>query len=239
MKKTIHPINLQYQPTNRSCAYTSVAMLLDNCGVKEKIEDLVTEIPELKDKDGNERGGIAQEVATQCLGRGMSVDMYTFDCQIIDLSWAGLANDELIARLKVTRQNRDIPNLGKDLTQRYIDAYIDFLEKGGKLHILPVAKTKLLYQLLDKRPLFINACPHILFNEGRLLYPELRKSKLDDISGEVSIHSLVIKGYDEIGNFLLSDPFYGERTIEAETLTGAVMAAAIGCDSLCFQIAKR
>ncbi len=213
-------------------------MLLENIGVRAEIEDLIAEVPEIKDRDGNVRGGIAQEVAIQCLDRNTYVDMYTFDCQIIDLSWQGLSNDELISRLTEVKEVRNIPNLGKPLTQRYIDAYISFLQKGGRLHILPVVTTKLLYRLLDKNALFVNACPHILFNEGRLLYPKLRTSKLDDINGEVSIHSLVISGYDEKGNFLLSDPFYGQKTVEAELVTGAIMAAAIGCDSLCFQVSR-
>lgn len=238
MKKTIHPTRLQYQPTNRSCAYTSGAMLLENVGVPAKIEDLIAEIPEIRDRDKKVRGGIAQEVATQCLDRNTDVDMYTFDCQIIDLSWQGLSDDELISRLIEVREARNIPNLGKPLTRRYIDAYIGFLQKGGRLHILPAVTAKLLYQLLDKGALFVNACPHILFNEGRLLYPKLRTSKLDDVKGEVSIHSLVINGYDEKGNFLLSDPFYGQKIVEAEFMTGAIMAAAIGCDSLCFQVSR-
>lgn len=214
-------------------------MLLANLGISANTTDLISEVPEIKDKDGNVRGGIGQEVAIECLDRGVNVDMYTFDCQIIDLSWQGVSKDEVIARLNAIKETRVMPNLGKSLTRRYIESYVHFLEKGGDLHIMPCVSTKLLYELLDKGPLFVNACPHIMFNEGRLLYPELRKSKLDDINGEVSIHSLVINGYDEAGNFLLSDPFYGPKTVEAEAMTGAIMAAAIGCDSLCFQISLK
>lgn len=63
-----------------------------------------------------------------------------------------------------------------------------------------------------------------------------RKAIPDDINGSVGAHSVVIYGKDKAGNFLVSDPWHGLETVDAETMICGITLACIECDSQCFQL---
>lgn len=161
------------------------------------------------------------------------VSFYTFDCQIIDQSWAELTSNEIIVRLKAGLDGRVVGGLGKEWSRAYRESYIEYLEVGGKLIILPSVTSKLLYELLAKGPIFVCVCFNTLYGVGRT-----KDNVPDDVNGRVWNHSIVIYGNDNTGNLLVADPIRkpGLHIVEPERMIAAISTAQLECDNLLFQI---
>lgn len=239
MKSIEHKIQHYLQPTNSSCGYAALAMLLSFYDAKVSPEDILKAVPIIKNEQEEDLGSLSPELATWILGRDYAVDLYTFDFQIIDLSWANLSRDKVIERLETVKNIRNVPSLGRNMSERFIQSYIDFLRAGGNLRIKQNPTSELLINLLRKAPIFVNVSSHPLYNLGRLSYPEPGKNTADDVNGKITTHSLVIYGVTSDGNFLLADPWEGLSEVEPEVLLCGIMGAQIECDTMCFQVFEK
>lgn len=195
-------------------------------------------IPVILNKDGEPWGTINQQLATWCISQGYKVNMYTFDCQVIDLSWRDLGKEHLLERLEAAKTGRNVPALGKQWSKMYLQSYIDYLNAGGELHIKPNVTTKLLYELLKDGPLLPCVCFNTMYGTGRSKDVGIRESVSDDVNGKISNHSIVIYGVTEDGDFMIADPWRkpGKHIIEAERMLCAITAAQIECDNLFFSL---
>lgn len=238
MKAIRHKVTHIYQPTNTTCGYTSVAMLLAHYGKTVTVNDLLKQVPHPKDEKGNQTGSVTAQLVAWCQGQGIKTHMYSFDCLVLDLSWKNLSTKEILAKLKAAKGKRDAIVFGRHWADIYIDAYIDMLEAGGTLTIRPLVTTKLLYKLLESGPIFVNICSTAKRGVGRTRDIGLRKSVVDDVKGDISTHSIVVYGNDETGNFLVADPWEGLIEIDPETMLCSITAAQIMCDNQCFVIEK-
>lgn len=233
-----HQVKHYYQPTNRSCSQAALAILLSFYGSNITPEVLLEEVPVAYRDDGSEWGTINQHLATWCTEQGFTVDLYTADFQVIDLSWARLSRDDLLARMKKAQNLRNVPGLGKESSEEYMESYASFVKAGGNLHIDPYIGAELLDNLLQEGPLLLCVCPAVLYNTGRSKHVGLRKSVSDDLRGKISNHSIVLYGIDDNGDYLFSDPWEGDQKVTPEQLVCAIQAAQIECDNLLFQIKK-
>lgn len=233
-----HKITHYYQPTNNSCSQAALAMLLSFFDKKLSPAEIMNEIPVYKDDKGNDWGSINQQLATWCISQGFTVEMYTTDFQIIDLSWSNLNKENLLKRMIAAKNIRNISSLGKKWSEIYMQSYIDFIEAGGKLHIIPYMTTKLLDTLLSESPLFTCVNTHVLYNFGRFTDHKLRELKSDDLHGKLANHTIVIYGKDSSGSYLVADPWKkpGMYPIEPEHLLCAMTASQMECDNLIFQL---
>jgi hypothetical protein len=239
MKRVKHAIIHHLQPTASSCGYTALSTLLSFYKVDKSVEELLELVPQLNNEDGKPVGSITAQLATWCLEQNYKVNFYSFDFLIIDLSWSNLNNAQLIEKLELVKDARDISSPGeKYWSALYIQAYIDMLKAGGNLTIKPHVTTKLLYKLLEKGPVFVNICSYVTHGLGRLNYPDPneRKAVPDEIHGTIGTHSIVIYGNEENGNFLVSDPWHGLEEVDPETMLCGITAACIEWDSQCFQL---
>lgn len=227
-----------WQHTNTSCGPTSLAILLSYYGIKVSSWSIAEEIPRLTDDKGEDWGTFAQRLAMYCINHDLKVSIFTFDFQVIDLKWEKLSQSKLLARMELAKKTRDIPSLGKELSEIYMQSFIDFIKAGGKLHINKYVTSTLLYKLLEKGPVMVSVCSSVLYNTGRTTSIGLRQSKPDDINGTVSNHFLVVYGNTEDGKLLIDDPYFkpGLHTIEPERLMVAMTAAQIECDNMWIQI---
>lgn len=237
---TEYQVTHYYQATNNSCSQASLAMVFSYFGKSMTPEAIIGEMPVNKNDKGEDWGTLNQELATWCIGQGYSVHMYTADFQIIDLSWIGLLKDELLSRMEAAKTYRDIPALGKETSQRYMQSYINFVKAGGDLHIVPYMTTKLLDELLAHGPLIASVCFNVLHTRGRTKSTGLRETDLDDVDGYLANHSIVVRGKDDDGNYLIADPWQkpGFHTVEPERLLAAMDASQMECDNLLFQLRK-
>jgi hypothetical protein len=240
MQAIKHDINHQYQPSNHSCVQTATSMLLGHYGHTVSVEELLKSVPILKNKKGEEIGTINQQVATWCISQGYNVALYTFDFQIIDLSWGKLPADKIVERLEAVKNERNVPSIGQELSEAYVQSYIDFIKAGGQLHILPYPTSRLYHDLLEKGPFLLSICFNVLWDQGRTDNTSLRQSTPNDISGHLANHSIVVYGRDKKGDFLIADPWEqpGHHTVEPERLLAATTAALMECDNLLFQLSK-
>lgn len=199
-------------------------------------------VPVNKGDNGEDWGTITQHLATWCLSQGFDVVMYSSDFQILDLSWQGLSSDELVGKLNAIKGHRDIPVLGKDFSEMYIQSYIDFIQAGGKLHIEPFITTALLDRLLANGPILTSVCMNIFLGLGRRVSNAgLRVDKIDDVNGDLSNHSIVVHGKDDEGKYLVADPWkeQGMYAFDPEKLVLSIQAAQLECDNLLFQITPK
>lgn len=237
---TEYQITHHYQPTNNSCSQAALAMLFSYFGRETTPEAIIEQLPVNKNAQGEDWGTLNQELATWCIGQGYTVRMVTADFQIIDLSWIGLPTDELLARMEAAKDHRDIPSLGKEISQRYLQSYIDFVKAGGELQIVPYMNTKPLDDLLQDGPFIVAVCFNVLHTRGRTKGVGLRETELDDVNGHLANHSIVVRGKDDAGNYLIADPWEkpGFHTVEPERLLAAMDASQMECDNLLFQLTK-
>lgn len=234
MQAISHTIQHQYQPTPTTCSQTALSILLSH--YDEYLDPLEIErnVPQAKDEKGNDLGTITQLIAAWCANKGYDVHLYTFDCQIIDQTWSNLSTKAITERLTTSLDGGWIvPGLGEKWSRDYKQAYIDYIYTGSALTIQPAVSTKLLYQLLQKAPLFTTICINTLYGKGRTF-----GEKLDDIHGRTWNHSIVIYGNNQKGNFLIADPIVkpGLHVVEHERIIAAITAAQIECDNLLFQL---
>lgn len=230
-----YQIKLQLQPTNTTCEHAALAMLFDFYDKTMPVSEIVRELPCFADDENREVGIFTQSAAAFAAQHDFAVDLYVFDYLIVDQSWRDLNNRELIAKFQSVRgHRRDAGNLSGELSDLAIDGYIDFLRAGGRLHITRYPSRKLLMNLLCRQPVFLSLCPDVIFDcGGRMKNVALRKSVPDDIEGGVVTHATILRGYEN-GEFLLADPWFGERSVNPEALTAAIMEAQFSCDNMLF-----
>lgn len=236
MKSLRHRITHQYQPTSTTCSQAALSILLGHYGFEIAALDLERQVPQVKDEAGNDSGTITQLLAAWAIAQNFDVSLYTFDCQIIDQSWADLDSKSVVARLEAGLDGWSVPGLGKEWSRAYRQAYISFLQAGGKLTIQPSVTSELLYQLLSQGPIFTTVSINTLYAKGRT-----KDDKPDDVNGRTWNHCIVIYGNDEQGNFLIADPIVepGLHVVKPERMIAAITAAQIECDNLLFQLNLR
>lgn len=240
MQAITHTIEHSYQSTNNNCGQTALTMLFSNFGLNISAEEIMQAVPVNNDENGNPMGTINQNLAGWALGQGFKVTMYTFDFQIIDLSWQKYSQDKVVERLEAAKHTRDIPALGQYWSKQYVQSYINFVKAGGELHIKPCVTRGLLNELLQKSPVLACVSYSVLYNKGRSKKVGLRKSVDDDINGTVGTHTIVIYGITERGDFLIADPWEepGLHTTNPERLVCAMTASQIECDNLIISLGK-
>lgn len=238
MKQVEYQVKHQYQPTATSCSPTALSMLLSYYNKEITVAQISSDVPQVRNAAGETFGTINQQLATWCISQGFRVNMYTFDCQIIDQSWANLSNEEIIDRLEARKDGWVVPSLGEVWNKAYVESYIEYIRAGGELYIWPGVTTKLLYELLENGPIFACVSFSTLHGLGRSNIRSKNESVPDDVYGRALNHSIVIYGVDDTGNFLIADPDKkpGFHVIEPERMIAAISTAQIECDNLLFQL---
>ncbi len=214
-------------------------MLLNSYGMPTTPKQVITSLPVKVDAEGTEIGSLSQELATWAISLGYEVTIHSFDVQITDMSWIGMDEQMLLERLKAVEEIRNVPNLGKESSKRYVRSYVNFIKNGGKLIIAQYPTIDKIVELLQISPLFVNVCAHTLYGIGRLSYLEPGKNKPDDVNGKITTHSIVVHEYDGKGTFTIADPWEGRKEVSAEALLSGITATQIECDNMIIQLAAK
>lgn len=234
-----HKVTHYYQPTNHACTPAALAIVLSFFGETMTPEQIMEEIPKNFDKQGKEIGSVNQQYASWAINKGYIVTLYSADFELLDVGWVTLDKNELTKKLQASIGKHEIGFLGHEWSKRYIEAYIEFLEKGGQLVIKSYFDTELLDALLQQGPLLAAVSSQVLYEKGRSKDIGLRVSELDDINGSISTHSIVIIGKEE-GGYIIADPWKvpGQFTISPDHLLAAMAGAQQQGDNLFFQLSR-
>lgn len=227
-----HDFVSELQPTNVSCTQTATAMLLSHYDTKYNVASILQQAPT------EDFGSSMQQLATYCIDQGYDVEMYSFDARILDFTWSGLPDNELIEKLESVKIIRNVESLGSELTRQYIEEYIEFIRKGGKLIIQPFPTRDLLTRLVTEGPVCVAVNFTTLLGTGHSKNIGLRASEHDEFDNDVTTHAVLVYGQDDDGNFLFSDP-WGNPQLNSATsdqLIASVMAAQWLCDDIIFRI---
>lgn len=233
-----HSIVHQFQPTATTCSRTALSILLSRYGRKSTPAEIEAKVPQVRNDQGVEQGTINVQLATWCIHQGFAVTLYSFDCQVIDQTWASLSPDAVLARLDACLSAPPVPSLGPSWSRAYREAFIEFIRAGGHLVILPYLQKKLLLQLLQSGPVLACVSYNILHGEGRKPQVSLCELVPDDVNGRALNHSIVIYGNTSDGSLLIADPWQkpGLHVIDAERIIAGISGAQMECDSMLFTI---
>lgn len=233
-----HKITSHLQPTNSTCGYAALATLLSFYSKEITVEELLKDVEQPTDEDGNPVGSITTELVTWCLTKGLRSDLYSFDCEMLDIAWQSLAQEEIIKKINEHRTSRNVLGLGQSYAERYLDGYINMMKAGGKLTIMPYVTSELIDKLLKNAPVYANVCSNVMNSKGRTKNTALRQSEENDDKGSLNTHSIVIYGKDDESRYLIADPWRGLRKLDAEALLCSITMAQIECDNMIFQLNK-
>lgn len=236
MQAITHKVTHHYQPTNNTCGYAALAIFLSHYDMQYKPEELVGKVPQPKDAEGTSHGSVTAQLADWTQTQGFQVHMFVSDMYILDLSWKNKSSEQIKERLEQVKSRRKVPLMNSHWVNIYENAYLSMLNHGAEITVAQFITTELLYKLLKDGPVYTNICSTANSGNGRTVNPGLRETKVDDINGGVSTHSVVIYGNDEDGNFLVADPWDGLVTTEPEHMVLSIATAQIECDNQIFII---
>ena len=189
--------HIKRQPDETTCGPTSLHSIYNFYGDNISIEEVISEI-----KQEDDGGTFASILGTHSLKRGYSAKLYTVNMKIFDPSWF---NDrgECDSRFLI---NKLLKQARFKKSHRFINAtnaYIEFLENGGKI-LLEDLNAQLLQKYLRKD------IPIISGLSSTFLYRSKREfnDKENDIKGESTGHFVVLYDYDKQTRLVsVADPY--------------------------------
>jgi uncharacterized protein YvpB len=203
--KINHEIPLLIQTESSNCVQTTVAMLLGFYGQHLTAEEIQSKIPVRKDSQGKPYGTLLMDIAVWIKSLGLSVILDCFDCEIIDRSWKGLSNNEIVNKLKKLKESKRQTVVPFEIRNVIIDSYISMLDDKIKFNISRLSNDYL-WNLIKKGPYLTVVSYNYLYDAPRSKYiMEKKKYEPDDIEGKTASHAVVVTGMDD-EKIYINDP---------------------------------
>jgi hypothetical protein len=175
-------------------------------------------------------GTLAVMLGIDALKKGFKAEIITFNLRIFDPSWFQDDNINLISKLKEQLKHKKAPKFKQASL-----AYIQFLEKGGKITYKTLNKDLLYSYLIKDIPILTGLSATYLYNEQReygepVLY--------DDIKGQPSGHFVVLSGINynnksvQVADPLHGNPFESQLySVDIDHLICAILLGVITYDA--------
>jgi hypothetical protein len=212
------------QPDDVTCGPTCLAQVYRYFSFKKDLRDVIRETP--RNPDG---GTLAVYLGTSALRNGFGATIYSYNLRVFDPTWRKLGPTAMVRRLHKRIASVESPRL-----RRSLEAYVDYLELGGRVQF-PELSRKLLVESLDRnRPILCGLSATYLYSCKRE-----HGDRYDDIQGMPVGHFVVICGYyPRSDRFLVRDPSShipfsrsGKYTVDAERLIAAVLLGDVTYDA--------
>lgn len=157
-----------YQPNEFSCAQGSAAIFLSHFGFDKTPEDILAEVPVRSWPGKDEPAGTPnQDIAAYFCKLGFDVELISSDVWVTDLSWVGKDTNFIQGRLQAASGALTAPLIGRDGTELYIQAYLDFIKAGGKLKIVPAIASAMIRGYLETGPIIATVAYGTLHGCGK------------------------------------------------------------------------
>lgn len=228
-------IKMHSQPDDITCGPTCLHAVYNYFGIDLSLERVIGDITYLRDG-----GTLAVFLGIDALKRGLRTEIYTYNLKVFDPSWVGLDNCSLCEKLRQQLKYKK----GKKFTQATM-AYMDYLERGGKIRLEDLTPD-LLHRYFDRKvPILAGLSATYLYNSKRE-FSVGDKSIYDDLKGEPMGHFVVLYGSDVDTNIIrVADPYKGNPIsrnnyyeVEYSKLINSVMLGIVTYDANLLVITK-
>lgn len=190
------------------------------------------------EKNSSGRGTLAVMLGVDALRRGYSAHLMTFNLGLFDPTWFGrdgvspLPPSALSAKLRDQALHKWIAHPKLPLAT---DAYLEFLERGGRISMPDLTSSLISGYLRRGVPLLVGLSSTYLYRAPREWGP---KDDDDDIRGEPAGHFVVLCGYDpakrtvRVADPLEDKPAFDSRKYDVPMarLVGAIMLGVLTYD---------
>jgi len=226
LKNNTLRLDISRQPTDSTCGPTSLHAVYNYFDEEISLEEVINSIEYL------EGGGtLAVMLGIDALKRGYMAEIVTFNLKIFDPSWFQSEDINLIAKLKEQLKHKKSPKFKQASL-----AYIQFLEKGGKINYKTLNKALLQSYLIQNIPVLTGLSATYLYDEKREYGEE--PVLYDDIRGQPSGHFVVLGGINhQNGSIMVSDPLHANPfetqnySVDIDHLICAILLGVITYDA--------
>ncbi len=193
METRLH-LDIQAQPDDASCGPTCLHAVYRYYGDLIDLHQVIEEVDML-----DEGGTLAVLLACHALKRGYQAKIYTYNLHVFDPLW--FKGDACISeRLQKQMKVKKVPKL-----QFASKAYLEFLERGGRLEFQDLTSGLIIRYLSRSIPILTGLSATYLYRASREI-GDLNKT--DDIRGEPAGHFVVLSGYRrQHRDVLVADPY--------------------------------
>lgn len=189
-------VSVPPQPTEDTCGPTCLESIYRFYGKVVSLNQLRNEVEMLQ-----AGGTLSVNLGCHALASGFDVEIYSYNLQVFDPTWAELSNKELIKKL-MQQAKRKAADQKLGLAS---NSYIRFLSSGGRIRFSDLTPALIYNTLTTGKPI-------VAALSSTYLYRTARENPLttadDDVGGYPAGHFVVISGYDEgTQQVTLNDPF--------------------------------
>ena len=219
-----HGFRMTAQPDDTTCGPACLHAVYRYYGDEVSIDDVIHEAEALPDG-----GTLAVHLGRHALGRGYDATIYTCDLQTFDPTWfqpgAPALRDSLLAQAR----HKVDPKL--QTTSR---AYVDYLERGGRIHMDDITPTLLNQHLSAGTPLIVGLSATWLYRSAR---ERPHDNRSDAIAGEPAGHFVVVVDLDlHRQRARVADPWPGHETghlyeVSIHRLIAAILLGIVTYDA--------
>ncbi len=189
------PFDIQHQPDALTCGPTCLHAVYRYFGDEVPLLDVLGTVQFLA-----EGGTLGVLLANHALARGFQATLITWNLQIFDPTWFARDTAYLRERIQLRARAKDDAKL-----RLASQAYIEFLDGGGKLQYAELDAALLRRYLSRRIPILTGLSATFLYRESR----ERNDQVSDDIHGEPVGHFAVLTGYrSETREVFVSDPLH-------------------------------
>src|SRR5690606_25523649 len=176
-------VDVLTQPDDCTCGPTCLQGVYAYLGDAISLEQVIAETRRLEDG-----GTLAVLLGCHALSRGYRASIHTYNLQVFDPTWF-VAGVDLIAKLKAQAAVKAAPKL-----QAATEAYIEFLEQGGRLRFEDLTPAVIRRYLNRGVPILTGLSATYLYRSKRELTVDGRL-EFDDVKGVPMGHFVVLCGY--------------------------------------------
>ncbi len=183
------------QPDDSTCGPTCLHAVYRYYGDTIPLARVIEEVAPLATG-----GTLAVQLACHALPRGYRATIYTYNLQLFDPTWFHDPKVDIAARLRAQADAKRDSRL-----QVATAAYLEFLERGGRLRFEDLTPRLLRNHMRHHRPILTGLSATYLYGCAR----EVGEQELayDDVRGAPTGHFVVLCGYDrERREVLVADP---------------------------------
>jgi hypothetical protein len=221
------PIDIRSQPDETTCGPTCLDAVYRYYGDALPLERVISETGRLAGG-----GTLAVFLASHALSRGYRATIYTYNLQIFDPSWFDAETTgppvDLIDRLRRQKTYKRSTKL-----HVAIDAYLDYLQQGGRVRFEDLTPALVRRHLKRDVPILTGLSATYLYRT-----PREHENLYDDVRGEPSGHFVVLCGYDvgshevRVADPYLRNPFRGQYyPVAMHRLIGAIYLGVLTYDA--------